>query len=72
MLDTPDQDLQEETIPAACWHDRESQKVCCLPGAEIQDTAETVLHLGKSTDCYSLLPLHVGMNVTGSWNQRSL
>lgn len=48
--------------------DRESQEVCCLPGAKVRDVSERVSQLVKSTDCYPLLLFHVGMNDTTSWN----
>lgn len=47
--------LLKSTKVPFCRSDKDSPKVCCLPGGKIQDTAETVLQLGKSTDCYSLL-----------------
>ncbi|GAB0205522.1 hypothetical protein GRJ2_003017800 [Grus japonensis] len=51
-----------------CQPDRESQEVCCLLGAKIQDVAERVPQLVKSTDYYPLLLFHVGMNDTASRN----
>ena len=51
-----------------CWPDRESREVCCLPGAKVQDVAERVPQLVKSTDYYPLLLFHVGTNDTASRN----
>jgi len=59
--------LRDTKLPF-CQPDRESQEVRCLSGAKVQDVAETVPQLIKSTNCYPLLPFHVGTNDTTSWN----
>lgn len=54
--------LLKGTETSICWSDRNSQELYCLPGAKIWDIAERVLQLVKSTECYSLLLFHVGMD----------
>ena len=56
------------TEAPTCRPDRESREVCCLLGARIQDVAERVPQLVKSTADCPLLLFHVGMNDAASWN----
>jgi len=64
--------LLSGTKAPICLPDREAHKVCGLLGAKVQDVAERVPQLVKSTDYYLLLLLHVYTNDTTSHNLAEL